>query len=172
LPVILPDYLAPGLDVVSVGAAPSLYAAERGHYYAGPRNRFWLLLHQSGLTRRQLREEEDFEVLQFGIGLTALFTTIASSENGKLPTPTNDVIADLNRRLMRHSPKIICYNGKDVHKLVTGSVTARWGIQQGSIGNSLQFIVPSTSGRADGCGAERLYRFQQLNALIKSLSLL
>ena len=43
---ILPDYLAPDLDVVFVGAAPSLSSEQVGHYYAGPTNKFWRLLHQ------------------------------------------------------------------------------------------------------------------------------
>ena len=38
---LLSDVLAPGLEVIFVGAAPSVMAATTGHYYAGSRNRFW-----------------------------------------------------------------------------------------------------------------------------------
>ena len=35
----LPDYLAPGLDIVFVGINPGRYSAEVGHYFATSRNR-------------------------------------------------------------------------------------------------------------------------------------
>src|SRR5690348_12259173 len=84
---LLPQILAPNLKVIFVGAAPSLYAAEAGHYYAGPRNRFWLLLHQSGITPRLLRPEEDTDVLNYGVGMTAMFPHLISTDNTRLPEP-------------------------------------------------------------------------------------
>lgn len=50
----LPDYLEMNLDLVFVGINPSLMAAHRGRYYAGPGNHFYKLLHESGLTPRCL----------------------------------------------------------------------------------------------------------------------
>ena len=51
----LTDYLRPGLDVIFVGAAASIRSAQEGHWYAGPTNKFYLLLHQSGFTPCQMR---------------------------------------------------------------------------------------------------------------------
>ena len=34
----LPDYLAPGLDIVLVGINPGANPVRAGHYYAGPGN--------------------------------------------------------------------------------------------------------------------------------------
>jgi len=39
-PKTLPDHLAPGLDIVSIGINPSRYSVERGFYFARPGNRF------------------------------------------------------------------------------------------------------------------------------------
>lgn len=47
---VLPDHLRPGLRVVFCGTAPGLISAARGHYYAGPGNAFWPLLHDAGFT--------------------------------------------------------------------------------------------------------------------------
>jgi TDG/mug DNA glycosylase family protein len=85
---ILPDILAPGLDVIFIGAAPSHWSADAGHYYAGPTNKFWPVLHQSGFTPRRLRPEEDADVLHYGIGLTGIFKNLSTSANHLLPPPT------------------------------------------------------------------------------------
>jgi len=161
--------LAPHLAVIFVGAAPSLYAAERGHYYAGPRNRFWQLLHQAEFTPRQLREEEDWTILEYGIGLTAIFRSIASSDNSTLPEPSQIDRDILRRTLLVVQPRVVCYNGKDVYRMCTEEVRCGWGLQSQPLGNSLQFVVHSTSGRADGWDAERLFLFQQLKGLIDDL---
>ncbi len=155
--------------MIFVGAAPSLYAAERGHYYAGPRNRFWQVLHQSGFTPRQLREEEDSKVLRYGIGLTAIFRCIASSDNATLPMPTDRDRLDLRERMLRYSPRVVCYNGKDVFRMCSGIEAPRWGLLREKLGESFQFVVPSTSGRADGWGAERLMLFMRLKELLCEL---
>src|SRR5690606_25773480 len=45
----LPDWLAPGLRVVSIGINPSLPSAHAGFPFANPRNRFWPALNASRL---------------------------------------------------------------------------------------------------------------------------
>ncbi len=52
---MLPDYLASGLDVILVGINPGLRSAEKGHHFAGPGNKFWDLLKDSGLTPLTLK---------------------------------------------------------------------------------------------------------------------
>lgn len=165
---MLPDMLAHGLDVIFVGAAPSYYAAESGHYYAGPRNRFWLLLHQSGFTPYQLPETEDFRVMEYGIGLTAIYRNMASSDNSTLPEPTEENREALRGTLLTYCPRIVCYNGKDVYRMSTGISDCRWGLQRERLGESAQFVVHSTSGRADRWGADRLFLFKELRALANS----
>src|SRR5262249_14669888 len=126
---ILPDLLAPGLDVIFVGAAPSHSSAQVGHYYAGPTNKFWRLLSQASFTPRQLRSEEDTEVLRYGIGLTGIYRNLATSANHLLPVPTPEIRVALNAKLRRYAPRFVCYNGKDVYQLSTGRVCTDWGEQ-------------------------------------------
>jgi TDG/mug DNA glycosylase family protein len=167
--VLLPDIIAPGLDVIFVGAAPSYYAAETGHYYAGPRNRFWQLIHQAGFTQHQLHETEDWKVLEYGIGLTAIFRNVASSNNASLPDPTEEHRGALRKILLEYAPGVICFNGKDVFRMFNGHGDCRWGLQKDKLGRSRQFVVHSTSGRADRWGADRLFLFKELNALVTSM---
>lgn len=163
---LLPDLLTSGLDVVFVGAAPSVLAAAVGHYYAGPTNKFWLLLYQAGFTPRQLRAEEDHEVLAYGAGLTCVFKHICSSANHLLPPPTEIQRARLREKILANAPRCVCFNGKDVYGMATGRVCTDWGQQEESIGSARIFVVHSSSARADGWGRERLALYHELKALV------
>jgi len=174
---ILPDMLALGLDVVFVGAAPSLSSERVRHYYAGPTNKFWLLLHQAGFTPRQLRTEEDEEAMHYGIGLTGLFKTVSSSANHLLPPPTIQQRVSLQRKLQDFAPRFVCYNGKDVYQMATGKVCTDWGEQALELGIGLSaeahalrnprvFVIHSSSARADGWGRERLALYKELKQQI------
>jgi len=78
---MLPDILAPGLNIVFCGTAAGRASAARGHYYAGRGNRFWALLAEVGLTPRQLRPEEDYLMPTFGLGLTDLAKGVAGMDH-------------------------------------------------------------------------------------------
>jgi TDG/mug DNA glycosylase family protein len=166
-PSLLPEILAPGLDVIIVGAAPSMAAAATGHYYAGGRNRFWQLLHQSGFTPRQLQPDEDIEVVSFGIGLTGVLLGHISTSNDLLPPPTEAERQGLFERLHRYAPRIICYNGRDVYRMCFGEDAPRWGLLKERFGASLQYVVHSSSGRADRWGADRLFLWRELKAMVE-----
>ena len=163
---ILPDYLAPGLDVIFVGAAPSLSSEQSGHYYAGPTNKFWLLLHQAGFTPRQLRPKEDAQVLQYNIGLTGLYKHTSTSANHLLPPPSTMQRQELQRKILQFAPQWAVFNGKDVYKLATGQVYVDWGEQSEFIGKTRVFVVHSSSARADGWGRERLALYRELKQLL------
>jgi TDG/mug DNA glycosylase family protein len=163
---LLPDILVPGLKVIFVGAAPSFKAAQTGHYYAGSRNRFWQLLHQSGFTPRQLEPEEDATLPQFGIGLTGLMRYAISTDNSRLPPPTDADRRELFGKLIHLAPRFICYNGRDVYRMCHGADAPKWGLLPMILGVSRQFVVYSSSGRADGWGAERLYLYRELRRLL------
>ena len=59
----LADILAPGLRCVLVGINPGIRSAEAGHHFANPRNDFWRLLFDAGLTSRLLRPDQEQELL-------------------------------------------------------------------------------------------------------------
>lgn len=55
----LDDLLRPGLSVVFCGTVVDTASADRGHYYSGPGNKFWQLLHEAGFTPIRLWPEHD-----------------------------------------------------------------------------------------------------------------
>ena len=65
----LEDVLTTGLDLVICGTAASSVSAERGQDYAGPGNRFWTNLWDTGLTDRLLEPSEYRSLLDYGKGL-------------------------------------------------------------------------------------------------------
>jgi TDG/mug DNA glycosylase family protein len=78
---VLPDILAPNLRIVFCGTAVGQRSAQRGHYYAGPGNDFWRLLHDTGLTPRLLAPDDDVTLPTYGLGLTDLAQNVAQSHD-------------------------------------------------------------------------------------------
>ena len=60
---MISDILAPGLRVVFCGINPGKSSAHTGFHFAHPGNRFWKVIHQAGFTDRQLRPEEELQLL-------------------------------------------------------------------------------------------------------------
>lgn len=87
--MILPDFVAPGLDVLFCGTAPGHASARAGHYYANPGNRFWAILHAVGLTPRRLSPQEDHLMPALGLGLTDLAKHV-SGQDADLPAAAFD----------------------------------------------------------------------------------
>ncbi|MDV7145012.1 mismatch-specific DNA-glycosylase [Tropicimonas sp. TH_r6] len=83
---VLPDYLAPDLDIVFCGMAAGPRSAAIGHYYAGRGNRFWAILQETGLTPKRLAPEEDARVLEYGLGLTDLAKEASGVDGDLAPT--------------------------------------------------------------------------------------
>lgn len=140
---VLPDILVPGLDAVFVGTVVGETSAKKGHYYADPRNRFWLRLQQAGLTPTVLRHEDDTSLPAFGLGLTDLNKVDVSSKDNVPFYP-----AETDQRIRGCPPTWVVFNGLRAATEYAGwrKVTEpSYGFQEWSIGDSLVFVVPSSS---------------------------
>jgi double-stranded uracil-DNA glycosylase len=149
-PDIVPDLLAPGLDLVISGTAPGTVSAARQAYYANPGNRFWRILAETGLTPRLLRPEQYPELLEIGIGLTDVCKT-AFGQDDSLPATGFDR-ARLAASLGRHQPALLAFNSKRAASAFLGEPTGRlaYGRQEDLPEHGLPpiFVLPSTSGLA------------------------
>jgi double-stranded uracil-DNA glycosylase len=150
LPDIVPDLLAPGLDLVICGTAPGTISAARQAYYANPGNRFWRILAETGLTPRLLRPEQYPEMLEIGIGLTDVCKT-AFGQDDTLPATGFDR-ARLGASLRRYRPAVLAFNSKRAASAFLGVPTGRlaYGRQEDLLEAGLPtiFVLPSTSGLA------------------------
>jgi double-stranded uracil-DNA glycosylase len=162
----VPDILAPGLRAVFCGINPGRRSAAAGCHFANPRNDFWRLLADAGLTPRQLDPSEQWDLLEFGYGLTnaAYRTTRGSSDLRRAD------FAGAAERLARIAselePAAFAFVGKAAYQ---GAFRERpsLGLQERRLGDTRLFVLPSTSpANAAVPYAERLIWFGKLAALL------
>ena len=141
--------LAPGLRVVFCGTAAGETAARVGAPYAGPGNRFWWVLHQVGLTPRELAPLEFRELPRWGIGLTDVAKHAVGGDS-TLMAADFDGPAVVSK-VERHQPSILAFVGKRAAREVLGPRTPGiYGEQDVTIDETRVWVVPSTSGAARG----------------------
>jgi TDG/mug DNA glycosylase family protein len=123
-------------------------SAARGLPYAGPGNRFWAILHESGLTPELLGPERFRELARHGIGLTDLCKT-ASGSDASLPRDADDVDG-LEARLRAARPGVLAFVGKRAAKVALGRREVGFGPQAERFAGLETWALPSTSGLASG----------------------
>ncbi len=146
----LEDLLAPGLRVVISGTIAAWHRAEREHWYDGPGNKFWLLLHQSGLTPVELTPEREVEVLEHGVGLTDLVRT----ERRVRGAPPVWDLAGYRRRLRAVRPPAVAFVSKTAAASYARAVGERlpreYGPLSWSVAGAPAFVLPGPSGANNG----------------------
>jgi TDG/mug DNA glycosylase family protein len=159
----VPDVLGPDLDVVFCGINPGFVSAAASAHFANPRNDFWRLLHEAGFTPRLMRPDEQFEVLEFGIGLTnaAHRTTKGSGDLRRADfAGSAERLEQLAREL---APRLIAFVGKEGYRGAFGERPAL-GMQERQLGETRLFVLPSTSpANAAVPWEERLRWFRELS---------
>jgi len=142
----VPDVIAPGLRVLFCGINPGLYSGATGHHFARPGNRFWPTLHKAGFTPRQLRPEEEQELLTYGYGITNIVerATVAAAEL------TPDELAAggqrLRRRVDEYQPQVLAVLGISAYRAAFNQPRAMLGQQSEQIGTTRLYVLPNPSG--------------------------
>jgi TDG/mug DNA glycosylase family protein len=153
---VLEDLLAPGLAVVFCGSAAGTRSAQLRQYYAGPGNKFWRILAETGLTPRQLAPSEYRELLSHGIGLTDLVKN-QSGGDSKIDFQRAGV-NELARKIEQMQPGILCFNGKRAASEYLEGRRIVPGLQTERIGATRIFAAPSTSGAANAAWDPAVWR--------------
>jgi TDG/mug DNA glycosylase family protein len=164
----VPDVLAPGLRCVFCGINPGRRSAAAGAHFANPRNDFWRLLADSGLTPRRLDPEEQRELPTLGFGLTnAAYRTTKGS--GDLRRGDFAGAAErLERLAVDLRPGAIAFVGKAAYQGAFGLARSELGLQERVLGETRLFVLPSTSpANAAVPYAERLRWFRKLARLLE-----
>lgn len=145
----IPDHLDHGLQIVFIGFNPSIRSGEVGHHYANPRNNFWRILHQSGLTPRLYDASEDGELLKLGYGFTNIVARPTRGIEDITREEYNEGRELLRAKLERYRPEVACFVGKGVYKEFSRRTKADWGVQ-GDVTQVVdgvrEFVAPSSSG--------------------------
>lgn len=140
----IPDVLARELRVLFCGINPGRVSAAAAAHFANPRNDFWRLLHATGFTPRELGPQEQWEALDYGVGITnaAHRTTPGSSDlrRGDFAGSAER----LERRAREDKPAWIAFVGKEAYRGAFGE-RADLGVQERTFGVTRLFVLPSTS---------------------------
>jgi double-stranded uracil-DNA glycosylase len=141
----VPDIVAPGLRCVFCGINPGRRSSAAGQHFANPRNDFWRLLADSGLTPRQLDPAEQWDLLELGYGLTnAAYRTTKGS--GDLRRSDFEGSADRLERLAAElRPGWIAFVGKSAYQGAFAVPRCELGLQERKLGGTRLFVLPSTS---------------------------
>ena len=161
----LPELLTTGLDLVVCGTAASSESARRGQYYAGPGNRFWSMLHETGLTPRRLDPSEFRLLLDYGIGLTDV---VKDQDGMDSEIEFKDSGTLLEERLAPYAPRYVCFNGKRAGREALGVKWIEYGLRTETIGATRLFVAPSTSAAAKKWWDGRVWK--ELAGLVREAS--
>ncbi|MHB8642749.1 MAG: uracil-DNA glycosylase family protein [Gaiellaceae bacterium] len=143
-PSDVPDVLAPGLRLVFVGINPGRVSAAAAAHFANPRNDFWRLLHDAGFTPRLFEPQEQFNLLELGVGVTnAAYRTTPGS--GDLRRADFAGSADRLEHLARElRPRAFAFVGKEGYRGVFNE-RPELGPQRRTLDGVGLFVLPSTS---------------------------
>jgi TDG/mug DNA glycosylase family protein len=142
----VPDLLAPGLDLVFCGTAPSPASFRARAYYANPGNAFWATLHAVGLTPERLTPERYPELLAWRIGLTDLNKTEYGSDH-ELSAHAMDALS-LHAKLRKYRPAAVAFTSKNAAALGLRLKATAYGRQHELLEGAAVFVLASPSGRA------------------------
>ncbi|HZP99596.1 MAG TPA: mismatch-specific DNA-glycosylase [Reyranella sp.] len=143
---LVPDLLAPGLDLVFCGTAPSPASFRARAYYANPGNAFWPTLHAVGLTPERLAPQRYPELLSWGLGLTDLNKTEYGSDH-ELSAQAMDA-RSLRAKIAKFRPAAIAFTSKNAASLALGIKVPAYGRQVELLEGAVVFVLASPSGRA------------------------
>ncbi len=142
----VPDVAAPGLRVLFCGINPGLWSGATGQHFARPGNRFWPALHRSGFTPRQLRPEEQLELLGYGLGITNVVARTTAKAD-ELTTEEYRVGGQaLVERVERLRPEVLAVLGIGAYRTAFGRRGAVVGRQPEGIGGTEVWVLPNPSG--------------------------
>jgi TDG/mug DNA glycosylase family protein len=149
---VLPDYLVPGLRVVIAGTRRAGRALEPDHFYAGPGNKFWVLLHESGLVPRLLDPDEDAQVVELGVGLTDLLSVV-DERAGEEPV-TTWCLDEFVAKIVEVQPSAVAFVSKTAATRYARAAGERapkdYGAVSWTVGGRPAFVLPGPSGANNG----------------------
>jgi double-stranded uracil-DNA glycosylase len=166
----VPDILSPGLACIFCGINPGRRSAAAGHHFANPRNDFWRLLADAGLTPRRLDPSEQWSLLEYGYGLT---NAASRTTRGSGDLRRGDFLGSaerLERLAAELAPGVVAFVGKAAY---AGPFRERpaLGLQERRLGETRLFVLPSTSpANAAVSYDERLRWFHVLAAELSRAS--
>ncbi len=151
----LRDRIEPGVRVLFVGINPGLRSAATGHHFAGYSNRFWKLLHESGLVPEPITYEDDDRLPEWGYGITNIVARATAGIDELQPEDYRTGARRLLRKIRRHRPEVVALVGVTVWRALLEALgedalrkrPVTLGFQRQTIEGARACVLPNPSGR-------------------------
>ena len=173
----LTDRIEPGVRVLLVGINPGVMSAVSGHHFAGPTNRFWRLLHESGIVPEPITHRDDTRLPEWGIGVTNLIARPSPGIDVLRPAEYVDGWRLLERKIAEFRPEIVAFVGVTMYRALwkvlghTDAPQIRPGFQKATVHGARLFVLPNPSGRnAHFSYAEMLASFSELRRAMRGFA--
>ncbi|XP_078481214.1 uncharacterized protein LOC104266612 isoform X1 [Ciona intestinalis] len=152
---LLPDRIKHGLDILIIGINPGLFAAYKGHHYAGPGNHFWKCINLSGMVGKPVTSDNDVELMEYGIGFSTIVQRTTPSAKDLTSKEIREGGKELIEKIKIYQPKIAVFNGKGIYEIFSKEMFGKkkkdflFGRQAELIPgtNTHIFVMPSSSAR-------------------------
>jgi double-stranded uracil-DNA glycosylase len=175
----LRDRIRPGVRVLFVGINPGVRSALTGHHFAGYSNRFWKLLHESGLVDEPIVWRDDDRLHEWGFGITNLVARPSPGIGDLRPREYLDGWRTLAAKVRRYRPQVLALVGVTLYRAVLPLLdparprlppAARvLGPRPETLHGARLFVLPNPSGRnANFSHAEMLRAFRALKRALNN----
>jgi TDG/mug DNA glycosylase family protein len=146
----LKDRVTVPVNVLFVGINPGVRSATIGHHFAGYSNRFWKLLHESGLVPEPLSAEDDVRLPAWGYGVTNVIPRMTPGIDTLRPDEYVAGVKVLRRKVRRWRPRIVAFVGVTLYRVIFGcrpGTEVKLGMQAQEFEGAQVFVLPNPSGR-------------------------
>lgn len=145
---VLPDILAPNLRLVLCGTAPGHASAQAGAYYAHPQNKFWRVLHETGMLPERFAPADYACLPEYGLGLTDINKTQSGMDHELAPAAADAV--GLRAKILHYQPHMVAFTSKKAASYFLGQPTGKlsYGLQKETVGLTQLWVLPSPSPAA------------------------
>ena len=172
----LSDRIQPGVRVLLVGINPGVRSAQTGHHFAGPSNRFWKLLYESGLVPERITFADDDRLHEWGLGVTNVVARPSPGIDEIRPAEYLEGWTILEKKIEKFRPSIVAFVGVTLYRAlwkVLGAAPApaiQPGLQHATVHGARVFVLPNPSGRnANFSYAEMLAAFRGLRRAMETI---
>lgn len=158
----LTDQIEPGVRLMLIGINPGVLSATTGHHFAGPTNRFWRLLYESGIVPEPMTHEDDVRLPGWGIGMTNLVARPTPGIDTLRPEEYLEGWKTLEKKIERFRPEVVAFVGVTMYRALwrvighvptaakprggAGAVITP-GFQNATVHGARVFVLPNPSGR-------------------------
>jgi TDG/mug DNA glycosylase family protein len=145
-------------------------SARTGHHFAGPSNRFWKLLYESGLVPERITHVDDVRLPEWGFGVTNVVARPSPGIDDLRPHEYIEGWHELEKKIDRLRPEIVAFVGVTIYRsllkvLGAGRLSAiEPGFQHATVHGARIFVLPNPSGRNAN------YTYEEMLAAFRALA--